>query len=53
MPNYLPRRDLLLASAGLIFSPSLVAEQANDRWRRDFDRFVQEGLARVKAPALA
>jgi CubicO group peptidase (beta-lactamase class C family) len=53
MPNRLSRRDLLLASTCLMFSsPSLMAEQANDRWRRDFDKFVQDGLARVKAPGL-
>jgi CubicO group peptidase (beta-lactamase class C family) len=33
-------------------SPSLVAEQTNGRWRRDFDSFVQDGLARVKVPGL-
>jgi CubicO group peptidase (beta-lactamase class C family) len=53
MPNRLSRRDLLLASTCLmVSSPSLIAKQANDRWRRDFDRFVQDGLARVKVPGL-
>jgi CubicO group peptidase (beta-lactamase class C family) len=53
MPHRVSRRDLLLASTCLMFSsPSLVAEQANGRWRRDFDRFVEDGLARVKVPGL-
>jgi CubicO group peptidase (beta-lactamase class C family) len=33
-------------------APSLLAEQVNGRWRRDFDRFIQDGLARVKVPGL-
>lgn len=53
MPNRLSRRDLLLASAGLVLSsPSLSTEPANGSWRRDFDRFVQDGLAQVKSPGL-
>jgi CubicO group peptidase (beta-lactamase class C family) len=53
MPNRLSRRDLLLASTCLMFSPPLlIAEETNGRWRRDFDRFIQDGLARVKVPGL-
>jgi CubicO group peptidase (beta-lactamase class C family) len=53
MANQLSRRDLLLAGTGLMFSaPSVLAEQVNGRWRRDFDRFVIDGLARVKVPGL-
>jgi CubicO group peptidase (beta-lactamase class C family) len=53
MSNRLSRRKLLLAGTCLMFSaPSLLAEQVNGRWRRDFDRFIQDGLARVKAPGL-
>ena len=53
MPDRLSRRNLLLASAGLVLSsPSLTAELMNGPWRRDFDRFVQDGLARVKVPGL-
>jgi CubicO group peptidase (beta-lactamase class C family) len=53
MPHRVSRRDLLLASTCLIFSsPSLIAKQVNDIWRRDFDKFVQDGLARVKVPGL-
>jgi GNAT superfamily N-acetyltransferase len=33
-------------------SPSLFAKQADAGWRRDFDRFVEDGLARVKVPGL-
>jgi CubicO group peptidase (beta-lactamase class C family) len=53
MSNRLSRRDLLLASTCLMFSPPLlIAEEANGRWRRDFDRFIRDGLARVKVPGL-
>jgi hypothetical protein len=53
MSNRPSRRDLLLASTCLMFSSaSLVANQADAAWRRDFDRFIADGLARVKTPGL-
>jgi hypothetical protein len=35
-----------------VFLSSLIAKQADAAWRRDFDRFVDDGLARVKVPGL-